>query len=90
MLGDTIHYNYLCADLHLHQEGYVNINDMVINQYIVGTGGTKLDDNSKVFQDRTITTVGGHTIVYDMVMSDKVYGFLHCSLLKMGSFIVLL
>tara|TARA_B110001469_G_scaffold42808_1_gene42272 strand:- start:1454 stop:3646 length:2193 start_codon:yes stop_codon:yes gene_type:complete len=79
MLGDTIHYNYLCADLHLHQEGYVKINDMVINQYIVGTGGTKLDDNSKVFQDRTITTVGGHTIVYDMVMSDKVYGFLHCS-----------
>ena len=51
MLGDTVNYNYLCADLHLHQEGYVKINDMVINQYIVGTGGTKLDDNSKIFQE---------------------------------------
>lgn len=79
ILGDTVNYNYLCADLHLHQEGYVRINDMVINQYIVGTGGTKLDDNSKVFQERTITTVGGHKIVYDMTLSDKVYGFLHCS-----------
>ena len=39
---------YLCADLHLYQEGDVEFHHskgiMNIKQYIVGTGGTKLDD----------------------------------------------
>ena len=47
-------YYYLCADLHLYQQGKVLIpinadgasNDvMIINQYIVGTGGSELDIN---------------------------------------------
>jgi hypothetical protein len=36
---------YLCADLHLYQPGTVTINDTKIAQYIVGTGGAKLDAN---------------------------------------------
>lgn len=40
---------YLCADLHLYQEGDVEFSHgdktMKIKQYIVGTGGTDLDDN---------------------------------------------
>jgi len=39
---------YLCADLHLYQEGEVSFKDKVIKQYIVGTGGTKLDDEIPV------------------------------------------
>jgi hypothetical protein len=36
-------YYYLCADLHLYQAGTININngEMIIKQYIVGTGGNK-------------------------------------------------
>lgn len=40
---------YLCADLHLYQEGDIEFSHddktMKIKQYIVGTGGTDLDDN---------------------------------------------
>jgi hypothetical protein len=34
---------YLCADLHLYQPGTVTIDNKTIEQYIVGTGGSKLD-----------------------------------------------
>ena len=48
--GNDVNYYYLCADLHLYQQGTVKIqvddvNEMVIKQYIVGTGGTELDPN---------------------------------------------
>lgn len=35
---------YLCADVHLYQEGVVTIDKHKIHQYIVGTGGTTLDE----------------------------------------------
>ena len=39
-----INYYYLCADLHLYQVGTIKVGDIMnIKQYIVGTGGTKLD-----------------------------------------------
>lgn len=45
---NEVNYYYLCADLHLYQQGTITIgvegSDVEINQYIVGTGGTKLDD----------------------------------------------
>jgi len=34
---------YLCADIHMYQTGCVNIDNLIINQYIVGTGGAHLD-----------------------------------------------
>ena len=48
--GAAVNYYYLCADLHLYQEGTIVLPteagpEMRINQYIVGTGGTKLDDS---------------------------------------------
>jgi hypothetical protein len=44
----NIKYYYLCADLHQYQSGNVSINDkMTIKQYIVGTGGAKLDKYDK-------------------------------------------
>ena len=44
----NIKYYYLCADLHQYQCGNVNINGkMSIRQYIVGTGGAKLDKYDK-------------------------------------------
>lgn len=47
-LKNEVNYYYLCADLHLYQQGTITFalegSDVQINQYIVGTGGTKLDD----------------------------------------------
>ena len=44
----NIKYYYLCADLHQYQCGNVSINGkMSIRQYIVGTGGAKLDKYDK-------------------------------------------
>ena len=44
----NIKYYYLCADLHQYQSGNVSINgNMLIRQYIVGTGGAKLDKYDK-------------------------------------------
>ena len=45
-------YYYLCADLHLYQEGTVLLpiddgEQMQIQQYIVGTGGTELDPDPR-------------------------------------------
>ena len=40
----TRNYFYLCADYHNYQQGTVILGDMHVEQYIVGTGGTKLDD----------------------------------------------
>jgi len=45
-----VRYYYLCADLHLYQQGKIELNidsenAMLIEQYIVGTGGTELDPN---------------------------------------------
>jgi hypothetical protein len=35
---------HLCADTHLYQTGIVNIDDININQYVVGTGGAEQDN----------------------------------------------
>jgi hypothetical protein len=44
----NIKYYYLCADLHQYQSGNVSINGkMQMKQYIVGTGGAKLDKYDK-------------------------------------------
>ena len=40
---------YLCADLHLYQEGVITLKTgLSIKQYIVGTGGAKLDPSPKI------------------------------------------
>ena len=39
--GDNFYY--LCADIHNYQKGIVTINNMTIQQHIVGIGGTELD-----------------------------------------------
>jgi hypothetical protein len=78
---ENINYHYLCADLHLYQKGIVefNIDDrkMKINQYIVGTGGTELDE------DIPITNVihsRDDGVNYTVSECKKTFGFLECTL----------
>ena len=47
--GHAENYHYLCSDIHNYQKGKVTIiegdKQIEINQYIIGTGGAKLDDD---------------------------------------------
>jgi hypothetical protein len=70
-------YYYLCADLHLYQQGTIKIDDkMVIEQYIVGTGGAELDTAIPV--DSTLENKYRYRFTYVMKQNIKTNGFLHC------------
>jgi hypothetical protein len=80
---DAINYYYLCADLHMYQEGKIALNvdvnsnmNMNIAQYIVGTGGAKLDD--KIPPDMELPTMDG--ITYTMGRVEYDCGFLECKI----------
>lgn len=81
LLGSEINYFYLCADLHLYQEGLITLKNeeeqMEINQYIVGTGGTELDE--AIPQDINFVS-SSETIDYQMISSKQECGFLKCEL----------
>ena len=75
-------FYYLCADLHLYQKGEVAVDmgDAVMNieQHIVGTGGTKLDDaipRSEIGKVKTKNDVS-----YVMLNGITSNGFLECEL----------
>ena len=89
LFKNTVKYYYLCADLHLYQKGTIQFNGgMTINQYIVGTGGTKLDldpmrfepakdfSQPEGFLDSTATPVGTYNM--NTGQSKRVHGFLEC------------
>lgn len=67
-------YYYLCADVHLYQEGTVTLqsNGLQINQYVAGTGGAEKDSPPP---NGTYTEEG---VVYEINKSKKSYGFLEC------------
>ena len=68
-------YHYLCADLHLYQEGVVTIDVMEINQYIVGTGGAELDDE---IPDDWTKHHEKNGVTYDMKKNQRNFGYLEC------------
>ena len=85
----NIKYYYLCADLHQYQCGNVSINGkMTIRQYIVGTGGAKLDkyDKNLIIASHNSTyskTTNDIISTYQMSSADlenstKKNGFLIC------------
>jgi len=108
MINDTIKTNvskpvnfyYLCADLHLYQSGIIvmknldNTDEMIINQYIVGTGGTELDNPIPLDK---IKYANGIPIKYNRQIGDKTmeymvtdciqdFGFLECIMSEKPSF----
>jgi hypothetical protein len=85
-------YYYLCADLHLYQEGTVLLpvgttQEMQIQQYIVGTGGTELDPDpragfapQKEFKTAMGETAGMYTMTpAQQTNSVREFGFLVCN-----------
>ena len=76
-------FYYLCADLHLYQKGMVEIEMddgiMSIEQHIVGTGGTKLDDEIPRTELNKVRTRG--SVSYVMLEGMRSNGFLECELL---------
>jgi len=83
-------FYYLCADLHLFQTGTIIIEKnhetgaqtdfMSVQQYVVGTGGTKLDPNVN-FESlpNNNEDVGSYNVKYNMDQSIEEHGFLECS-----------
>jgi hypothetical protein len=82
ILHDEVTYSYLCADLHLYQRGKVVMNtSMEINQYIVGTGGTELDDEipQETLDIKTFERKGDKA-VYIVEECRHEFGFLECDI----------
>ena len=62
---------YLCADTHLYQYGIINIDNLVIKQYIAGTGGARpdtFDDKNKTYKSKLIS--------YEVIKNLNNYGYL--------------
>ncbi len=81
LLSDEVTYTYLCADLHMYQKGKVTMNKtkMKINQYIVGTGGTELDDEvSPSYLDIRHFKRPDGVMDYELEESICKFGFLEC------------
>ena len=80
-LMDDVNYFYLCADVHLYQEGNIFIKidkmpKMKIQQYIVGTGGTELD---KCIAESNIgVEIENERLTYTMTGCQERCGFLEC------------
>ena len=88
-VNSGIKYFYLCADLHQYQTGTVTITaeskpSLVIQQYIVGTGGTELEkkpyDHSK--DGGVSKNTEKYNINYNIIPNENeyTYGFLVCKL----------
>ena len=79
LIGKNVYY--LCADTHMYQEGIINITpDLIIKQYIVGTGGAEQD--SIYLGDNTIKE--GGSIVYTKTIEKKEFGFLNVEINELG------
>jgi hypothetical protein len=83
--NNALKYYYLCADLHLYQKGKINLHfntgdTMVINQYIVGTGGTKLDDKLPTILNGS--TFNNDNIEYILKDCQQMCGFLECVIIN--------
>jgi hypothetical protein len=64
---------HLCADTHFYQNGNIDINDgeMIIHQYIVGTGGAELDGIRDDVNGTPIKIAGGVGININYVIDDE-------------------
>ena len=47
---------YLCADTHNYQHAEIKLEEQHIQQYVVGTGGTELD-NEEINPDKNFVTL---------------------------------
>lgn len=77
----NINFYYFCADLHLYQTGLIKYQDLVINQYISGTGGAELDQY--VHKDDTpkqCSNYTGQNLEYTISHSKRTCGFMDCCL----------
>ena len=85
LTNNNLKYYYLCADLHLYQKGLVELKTtngliMEINQYVVGTGGTELDDALPKSIELNSVHINKENIKYTMQDYKLQCGFLECVL----------
>ena len=73
IIGKKIYH--ICSDTHFYEKGKFKIDDLTITQYIVGTGGTTLDEkyNNELCQ----SNVKLDNLNYKIEESHTDYGFLY-------------
>lgn len=71
---------YLCADTHQYQYGIVKLGDIIIEQYVVGTGGTKCDmeEISNDENEVKIQTEHEISISLQIIETKRYFGYLYC------------
>lgn len=83
-IGPDKQYFYLCADLHNYQKGKLEITkpggSLTIQQYVVGTGGTGLDDAIATGVNITSIQLSNSPYFYEYKVEDsiKTTGYLIC------------
>jgi len=83
-IGPDKKYFYLCGDLHNYQQGKLTITktggSLTIQQYVVGTGGTGLDDAITTGVNIKSIQLSNLPYSYEYVVKDsrKVNGYLIC------------
>ncbi len=68
---------HICSDTHFYENGILEIDNLKINQYIVGTGGTSLDDTYNSEFCNSVFKL--NNIKYTILESIQNHGFLHVS-----------
>ena len=86
-LAPAPNYYYLCSDMHLYQKGKIELQmgpdaTMIIQQYIVGTGGTELDSPLPPESDEKVKTEDGITYIFEDEKAQC--GFLECVVKEEG------
>lgn len=77
-------FYYLCADTHFYEHSNIYIksnndnNEILINQYIVGTGGADLDKSGVINKPINIEINEKYSINFNRVQAIEDYGYLNC------------
>lgn len=77
-LDTDVNKYYLCADTHQYQEASIRLDDILIKQYVVGTGGTKCDECCLPTGSQSVESPSALSITYNLDDCNRSYGFLKC------------
>ena len=80
---------YICADVHQYQKMTIKVDNIPITQYVVGTGGTDLDDTncSSIFYKSSHEKYNNGTVSIQSAekCDNKVWGYLKVSEMRQGA-----
>jgi len=81
----SINITYLCSHIHMYEESEININDILVKQYICGCGGANLDELTPELSNepgKNYEVIIRHDDIYFKIKSviNRTYGYLSIKL----------